>query len=438
MLKRIDAQAPAGVRIGEAAYPAPFPSGLEYAPPARGTWNIVHTGMLIPNAHQIFVCAAGCLRGVVLTAAEMGASGRFSTIEIREENVLRGDMEELMIEGTLHILDQLPYTPSAVLVYTSCIHHFLACDLDRVYRVLRERRPDVRFADCYMNPVMRKSGLTPDQLMRRQLYAFLEKRPFDQSGVNMIGNDLPSHKSSDLAFMIRRAGRTLRELPRCKSFEEYMQMSESPLNITTFPAAEESGDALSRRLGQRHLHLPCAFDYETICQALQTLADALDTQNVEGRAELADAALKRAGQTIGGMPVSIDYTAVSRPLELAKLLTEHGFCVREVYLDSVASGDKAAFDWLREKLPTLVLYPSVHPQMRMQKRERTETTLAVGQKAAYFTGTDRFVNMVEDGGLFGFGGIAELAALMEDACLHPKDTRALIQIKGLGCQGGCA
>ena len=52
------------VRIADANFPAPFRSGLEYSSPARGTWNIVHTGMLIPEAHEIFVCAAGCLRGV--------------------------------------------------------------------------------------------------------------------------------------------------------------------------------------------------------------------------------------------------------------------------------------------------------------------------------------------------------------------------------------
>ena len=61
------------VKISCAQFPAPFAQGLEYCSPARGTWNIAHTGMLIPEAHEIFVCAAGCLRGVVLTAAEMGA-----------------------------------------------------------------------------------------------------------------------------------------------------------------------------------------------------------------------------------------------------------------------------------------------------------------------------------------------------------------------------
>ena len=138
MLKRLGAAASAaGIPIRDAQFPAPFVGGLEYAAPARGTWNIAHTGMLIPEAHEIFVCAAGCLRGVVLTAAEMGAEDRFSTIEIRENNVMEGDMEELILDGVDDILRKLPKKPPAVLLYTSCIHHFMSCDLDRVYRELR-------------------------------------------------------------------------------------------------------------------------------------------------------------------------------------------------------------------------------------------------------------------------------------------------------------
>ena len=83
MLKRLGETCPTRVAIRDASFPAPFAPGLEYAAPARGMWNIVHTGMLVPEAHQIFVCAEGCLRGVVLTAAEMGASDRFSTIASR-------------------------------------------------------------------------------------------------------------------------------------------------------------------------------------------------------------------------------------------------------------------------------------------------------------------------------------------------------------------
>ena len=201
MLKRVNepvVRKLEGIEIGNAKFPSPFISGLEYATPARGTWNIVHTGMLIPEAHEIFVCAASCLRGVVLTAAEMHAEERFSTVEVKEHNLLDGDMEDLLIDGVSDIIEKLPKRPPAVLVYTSCVHHFAGCDLDMVYRELRSRFPDIDFTDCYMNPIMRKSGLTPDQLMRSRLYMLLKERKKNSRAVAIIGNDLPTREESEL------------------------------------------------------------------------------------------------------------------------------------------------------------------------------------------------------------------------------------------------
>ena len=48
----------------------PFQHALEYNPPARGVWNIVHIGMLLPESHEVFVCPESCMRGVVLTSGE--------------------------------------------------------------------------------------------------------------------------------------------------------------------------------------------------------------------------------------------------------------------------------------------------------------------------------------------------------------------------------
>ena len=131
----------------DAAWPTPFLPGLEYNSPAHGTWNIVHMGMLIPGSHQIYVCAANCNRGVVLTAAEMNAADRFSTIAVKEDDITNGQMEELVIDGVSEILHKLKRKPTVVLLFTVCIHHFMGCDLEYIYRTLRERFPEQRFVD---------------------------------------------------------------------------------------------------------------------------------------------------------------------------------------------------------------------------------------------------------------------------------------------------
>ena len=211
--------------------------------------------MLIPEAHQIFVCAASCLRGVVLTAAEMGASHRFSTVEIREHNLLDGDMEYHVIEGVSEIIEKLPKRPPVVLVYTSCVHHFAGCDLDMIYSELRSRFPDVDFVDCYMNPIMRKSGLTPDQLMRSRLYMPLKKCPVRSNTVSIIGSDLPSAEDNDLMVLLKENGMTVHEITSCKTYEEYQQMAESEFHISYYPAAVPGGNMLGYHLldplGQR-------------------------------------------------------------------------------------------------------------------------------------------------------------------------------------------
>ena len=468
MLKRINEKTEStvipGVRIADAAFPAPFRSGLEYSSPARGTWNIVHTGMLIPEAHQIYVCGAGCLRGVVLTAAEMGTMDRFSTVAIRENNLLDGDMEDLVIEGVSDIIGKLPKRPPAVLVFTSCIHHFTGVDLDMIYARLRERFPDIDFADCYMNPIMRKSGLTPDQLMRSRLYMPLHERQKNLSSVAIIGNDLAAQEDCDLVRLLKASGLRIHEITSCKTYEEYQEMAESSVYISYNPDAVPGGNMLSDRLGGRHHYLKFSFDQGEIDEEFDKLAEtliasgpagedfavrvrnALSEIREEGRSA-AEQAVKETYALIGDTPVTIDYTFCPRPLGLARFLLDNGFNVKKVYVDGIPAADKPSFDYLQEHYPDLMLHPTVHASMRFAAAENTAhaerneaqssgraQVLAIGQKAAYFENTKQFVNVVEGGGMNGYEAIVRTLGLMKEAYLEEKPMRDLVQVKGLGCE----
>ena len=158
------------IRIKDASYPAPFHPGLEFNSPVHGNWNIVHTGMLMPETIQIYVCADNCMRGVVLTAAEMNAADRFSYVIIEEDDLLNGNLEDVTIEGVTDVLKKLERKPKAVLLFTVCLHHFLGCDLKMVYEELDRRFPGIVFVRCYMDPIMQKTGLTPDQKLRKAMY----------------------------------------------------------------------------------------------------------------------------------------------------------------------------------------------------------------------------------------------------------------------------
>lgn len=440
MLKKInlkDGPLPAQVNIAKAQFPAPFSAGLEFNAPARGPWNIVHTGMLLPQSHQIFACAQGCLRGVILTAAEMNAIDRMSWISVCENDMFNGKMEQNIIDGASDILNKMSQKPPAVLLFISCIHQFAGCDFNMIINELRGRFPDIGFVDCYMNPTMRKSGLTPDENMRRQLYGLLEPTDKDEKQINIIGNDRPTDESSELIKMLRAAGFKICDITLCKTYKEYLEMAKSAVNITYLPAAKASGIELERRLSQKNLYLPLSYRFKEIDENYKLLCDTLgfDIPDLTAFAEQADTALKNARRIIGNMPVEIDYTSTPRPLGLARLLLEYGFFVRKVYADGFVQEDKVDFEWLQKNAPNLNICATVNPKMRfVEHATHSEKVLAIGQKAAYFSGTGNFVNVVAGGGMYGFDGIARLAGLMVDAFEHEKDTRTLIQYKGLGCE----
>lgn len=449
------------IRMGDAKFPIPFTGGLEYASPARGTWNIVHTGMLIPEAHEIFVCAASCLRGVVLTAAEMNALDRFSTVEVKENNLLDGNLEELLIDGVSDIINKLEKRPPAVLVYTSCVHHFTGCDWGVMFGALKERFPDIDIIDCYMNPTLRKSGLTPDQTMRRQLYALLKPRTLNKNAVAIIGNDLPTRENSNLYITLKNYGLKIHEITSCRNYAEYQEMAESSLYITYYPAAKAGGDALAKRLGGKHIYLPYSWDYDEITEALNILkyecAKTLDEgieKNIDKIAEC-EKSFEKTLVLIGDTPIAIDYTFCPRPTSVAKQLLLHGFNVKRIYLDSFTGEEKKDYEYLKENYPDLELYATVDVKSRFMasssrealgtkdnnnpdnKKITSDKWLAIGQKAAYFLDTDYFVNIVEGGGMFGFEAITDTLELMRDAYENPKEMRKLVQIKGMGCGSCC-
>ena len=484
MLKRINEKKEIdipSVRIADAGFPAPFRSGLEYSSPARGTWNIVHTGMLIPEAHEIFVCAAGCLRGVVLTAAEMGTMDRFSTVAVREHDLLDGDMEDLVIEGVSDIIGKLPKRPPAVLVYTSCVHHFTGCDLDMIYARLRERFPDIDFTDCYMNPIMRKSGLTPDQLMRSRLYMLLHEREKNPASAAIIGNDLPTDQDSDLMKLLTGAGLKVHEITSCRNYQEYQEMAESAVSISYNPDAVPGGKMLEDRLGIRHHYLKLSFDFDEIDAEFDALADTLAENCTVSRGKLdmilgsiradgraaAEAALSETLALVGSTPIAIDYTYCPRPLGLARFLLERGFNVKCIYADAIPGADKPAFDVLKEKYPDLILCPTVHAGMRFantatrsegeagqtggrcasecasgaQDTQKCDApsgaqplVIALGQKAAYFENTNHFANVVEGGGMIGYEAVTRTLGLIREVFRTEQNMRELVQVKGLGCE----
>jgi hypothetical protein len=471
----------AAVKIADASFPVPFGHRLEFNAPVHGTWNIVHIGMLVPQCHQIYVCADNCMRGVVLTAAEMGADDRFSSVLLEEDDLYDQNLETITIEGVSDIIRRLPVRPRAVAVFLVCLHHFVGTDASYVYKTLEERFPDIDFIRGWMDPVMQKTGLTPEQKLKEAMYRPIRPLPVDPKLVCVLGDNQALYPDSDLARLVAKAGGRVLQLHDwrahgrrigvlsgeegdtedehfafCKNYDDFLGIGAAGLLITRSPSGVHGVTQLAKRLGRPFLYLPPVSGEEEIRRQIETLARTLEeisagqaNANADGISSIqtdaaaiiqegtlaASRALQHARSLIGDTEITVDYIGNTRTLSLTKRLVQSGFHVTRVYLDAVLPEEEADFRWLQENCPDLLLTATIHPGMRvLHAAENTGKMLAIGPKAAWFGGTAHFVNLVESGGLWGNAGIIRLAQLMEDSFLHEKDTRTIIPRKGQGCK----
>ncbi|MBO6047424.1 MAG: hypothetical protein J6P61_06725 [Erysipelotrichaceae bacterium] len=437
MLKNLREKAPLSciMRIGNSSLPL-FKSELEYNPPVHGTWNIVHIGMQIPESHQIYVCSDNCMRGVVMTAAEMNCLDRFSQVVLKDHDLYDGNLEEVTINGVIDIINRLHYKPKAVLVFTVCLHHFMGSDLRRIGDELNAHFPDIDIIMCLMDPIMQKEGLSPEAKLRDKELQLIRPLDVNQQAVALLGADIPVDESSDLIELIKSNGCTVTQIADCQTYDDFLALGQSTLFINYYLTGEYGVRRLSRRLHRSYFNLPSTFCYDSIDESYQQLCELMgwqqvDTSKLRNEAEKALAHLK---EVIGNTPIMIDYIAHPQPLSMAELLLNHGFNVECIYIDAVTADEIETYQRLKERYPDLILKATIHVGMRYYYQHHDEIVIGIGQKAAFFENTPHFVNIVEGGGLWGYKGIVKLCALIEEAYYEEKDTADIVVRKGLGCE----
>lgn len=420
------------VRIADAAFPKPFSYGLEFNAPAHGTWNIVHIGFKIPEAHQIYVCADNCMRGVVMTAAEMGELRRFSSVILEEDDMVHsGRLEETTIEGITDVLHSLEKVPPVVIVFPVCVHRFMGCDMDYIYGELNKRFPEVKFVRGFMDPVMQKRSTTPDQRLRKAMFDIIPELPSDGS-VSVIGCDMRMDDANDIKKLLALSGKVIRDEADIATLDDYYSLGRAEYYVCSYPAGLLGASALSIRTKRPYRYLPFTFGYDAVDEGLRSLGIDIPEGFFEAGKKRCDEAASVLKDAIGNTEIQLDYTAVPRPLSLARFLLERGFDLTAVYADAFDPDEQRDYEWLAANHPDLLIRSTVHVQGRRPSRSENKI-LAIGQKAAWFTGTEYFVNMIEGGGLYGYSGIEKFLRLMEEAYNEPKDTRDIIPRKGIGC-----
>ena len=228
-----------------------------------------------------------------------------------------------------------------------------------------------------------------------------------------------------------------------KTYDEFLTMSRSSLNLLFHKAGMKAAKDLEIRLKQPYLMMRPGYVYEEIDADLAALSEriGIPAPSAEEKEKLraaAEQAAADAAAVLKGTPVSVDGTAVDCPLGLCVYLLEHGFRVETLFVDNFTEPEEV-FMKLRSLKPDLKVYSALNWNMRQKERgwqPDGAKIVAIGQRAAYFHDTNYFVDLVNNDGMYGYRGIVRLMELLTEAFREEKDMRRLIQIKGWGCSCG--
>ncbi len=412
-----------------------FQEGLLYSSPCRGLWNIVHLATQVPGSHQIYVCPTSCLRGVVLTTAEMGVFDRLSTITVGEDNILEGDLEERILFGTRKILNTLNRKPTVVFIFTSCIHHFMAANYQRVYKLLRQEYPSIEFVDAYMDPIMRKKT-PPLPCLQRQIYRVLKPTELRENQCSFVDNWFYP-ENNDLYDYLLENEVIVKDLSQQFSYESYLEMNQSAVNFSFHRFGKLAAQDMYYRLHQKYLFLTNTYNYDVIDQDMEKACEYMHIpkkgiDRIRQERNQTEQRIKHLKDILKDTMISIDQSAIEYPLSLALFLEKNNIKVHSIFLDALQEEEPILHELIKCN-HNIKVYHVESCLMRQMDRKNPSNVLAIGQQAAYFLNSQHFVDVIFQAGMYGYKGIQNLCALIEDAYLNQKDIQTHVSHKGWRC-----
>jgi len=385
---------------------------------------------LLPQSHMLFVVPPACGRHSALGAVTNGIKDRVSYYFLTEEDIVSGSYVDRIFPAVGQMLKMLTPKPKVILLFGGCIDDLLGTDFPEVTKTLEKAHPDVRFIYCHMDPIQLGTKKAPGITLFENIYSLLDKKTNLKNQVNLLGNNIRIMPGSELGQFFKSNGITLKQLPECPSFGEFLDMGNSCLNIVLSVRCIQAAIMLEKKTGTPYMTFLNSYDahdirnfYAGVCSDLG-LKFPFDMQKLEQDYENA---LNHTAKVLNGMNVAIDGQAVMRPFSLARVLCRHGINVTLVIADGIPAFEKDAFDWLMEHRPDLEILDPLHHLAAKYAEHEYGQTLCIGTEAALITGSDKIVNLQEDNGLVCFDGAIELCSLIEEACNTSRNVMNLIK-----------
>ena len=382
------------------------PATLAFNSPGAKGFGVKRAGLAVPESVMLLVSPGCCGRNTSLFRTAPEYKDRFFFQLLDDTDIVTGRHLTKIPKAAEEILKVLNHRPSAIMICITCVDALLGTDMERVCKKVTEAT-GISCVACYMYALTREKRLSPMVHVRTSVYSLLEKQKRNARDMNILGFFTPLKDDCELYSLMKEGGiENIRELARCKTFEEYRELSKANFNLVINPEARHAAEDLKNRLGIPYIELLRLYQPDKIQNQYHLLKDALGIKFDDTSAyEKMRNTMEDFKTAHGDLHFAVGEIQNGDPVEMSLMLVKEGYHVDEIY----ATLGELNFPFLKrlaEYSPDTKIYSNLSPTMLFHTPGKADVTIG-SDCAYYYQGIPNLENC-DDTEPFGYAGVTSL------------------------------
>ena len=365
------------------------PATLAFNSPGAQGFGVKRAGLAVPNSVMLLVAPACCGRNTTMLSAESGYGDRFFYLLLDDTDIVTGRHLTKIPKAVEEVCQSLDHTPSAVMICITCVDALLGTDMDRVCRKSSDRA-GVPVVPCYMYALTREKRLPPMASVRKSVYSLLKPRK-RKSGV-----------------------KTIRELSRCDTFEEYEKMSQANFSLVLNAEARYAAQQMEQELNIPFIELARVFQADKISTQYRLLGQAIGAELCDKEYyEQTMALIDDFREKHKGLCFAVGEFSNCDPIEMSLALIRYGFKVAEIF-GTVGERNFGFVKKIAQLSPETKIYSNLSPTMLFYEPDE-RVNVYIGKDCAYYHPDIAGADFNDEIQPFGYAGVKKLFCDLEKA-----------------------
>lgn len=382
------------------------PATLSFNSPGAKGYGVKRAGLAVPESVMLLVSPGCCGRNTSLFRSSPEYKDKFFFQLLDDTDIVTGRHLMKITDAVGEMLESLDKKPSAIMICITCVDALLGTDMERICKKVKEAT-GIPCVACYMYALTREKRLSPMAYVRTSVYSLLEKQKRENRDMNILGYFSGIDADSELFTLLRDAGiKNIRELAKCRNFDEYKEMSKANFNLVLNPEARHAAQDMQKRLGIPFIEMLRLYQPDKIHNQYMLLKDALnadfdDTPYYEKTMKTIADFKERHGKLRFAVGEILNADAI----ELALMLVKEGFEVKSVFA-TIGELNFSFLKALAKLSPNTKIYSNLSPTMI--NYEPDEIDCYIGSDCLYYFEGKPGIEWCEDNEPFGFESVCRL------------------------------